>query len=103
MFHQKPLLGRRLNHSHSLTKGLIGCWVMNEGSGSVQNLLSKQMTSFSGPNWITGIGGSGLKFNGSSDEIQVTSGLTSRWPGVGRHDGITIAIITDYDSADPSA
>ena len=34
MFHQqKPLLGARLTPGHPLARGLVGCWIMNEGSG----------------------------------------------------------------------
>jgi hypothetical protein len=30
---QKPPLGSQINWSHPLSKGLVGCWLMNEGSG----------------------------------------------------------------------
>jgi len=30
----KPQLGVQLNPSHPLVQGLVGCWLMNEGSGS---------------------------------------------------------------------
>ena len=30
----KPLPGRQLNRSHPLSRGLVGCWVMNERCGS---------------------------------------------------------------------
>jgi len=33
-FHQKPLLGQLINWAHPLARGLVGAWVMNEGSGS---------------------------------------------------------------------
>jgi hypothetical protein len=29
----RPLPGARLNMSHPLTKGLVGCWLLNEGGG----------------------------------------------------------------------
>lgn len=30
----KPLLGRQVNWAHPLSKGLIGCWLINEGAGN---------------------------------------------------------------------
>jgi hypothetical protein len=30
----KPMLGEQLNRSHPLARGLVGCWLMNEGRGS---------------------------------------------------------------------
>lgn len=33
MFYQKPLLGQQIDWSHPLSKSLVGCWIMNEGSG----------------------------------------------------------------------
>lgn len=32
---RKPLLGEQINWSHPLSKGLLGCWLMNETSGGV--------------------------------------------------------------------
>ncbi len=34
LLHQKPLLGQRLNRAHPLAKGLLACWLFNEGSGN---------------------------------------------------------------------
>ena len=33
VFHQKPFLGQQINWAHPLARGLVGCWIMNEGSG----------------------------------------------------------------------
>lgn len=30
----KPLLGSRIDPEHPLSRGLVGCWLMNEGSGN---------------------------------------------------------------------
>ena len=32
-FQQKPMLGRQINWANPLSKGLVGCWLFNEGSG----------------------------------------------------------------------
>jgi hypothetical protein len=39
-FHQKPFLGQGVNWSHSITQGLVGAWVLNEGSGDIVHDLS---------------------------------------------------------------
>jgi hypothetical protein len=31
---QKPPLGSQLNRSHPLSRGLVGCWLLNEGGGT---------------------------------------------------------------------
>lgn len=36
-YFNKPLLGTPINWSHPLAKGLVGCWLMNEGSGDRVN------------------------------------------------------------------
>ena len=33
MYNQKPLLGTLINWAHPLSKGLVGAWLFNEGSG----------------------------------------------------------------------
>lgn len=40
MYHQKPLLGQQIDWSHPLSKRLVACWVMNEGSGDRVSDLS---------------------------------------------------------------
>jgi hypothetical protein len=39
---KKPPLGSQLNFGHPLSRGLVGCWLMNEGGGlKVNDLISK--------------------------------------------------------------
>jgi len=41
----KPVLGSQIRLGHPLAKGLVGCWLMNEGSGDkVQDLSGNQRT-----------------------------------------------------------
>jgi len=50
----KPLLGRQVNWAHPLSKGLVGLWLFNEGSGDIVNDLSgngKTGTLQSGVSW----------------------------------------------------
>ena len=36
----KPILGRQLDWSNPLTKGLVGCWLLNEGRGNIVQDMS---------------------------------------------------------------
>src|SRR3990167_1898944 len=49
----KPPIGARINWGHPLSKGLVGCWLMNEGMGQrVTNIaLNKQGTFVNSPTW----------------------------------------------------
>ncbi|MBU0598822.1 LamG domain-containing protein, partial [Patescibacteria group bacterium] len=75
----KPLLGVQLNRSHPLAKGLVGCWVMNEGAGNKIYDLSGNGNdgSFPGgtanPLWKPGRTGPALKFDGVNDYVEKTS------------------------------
>ncbi|MHA2067699.1 MAG: LamG-like jellyroll fold domain-containing protein [Candidatus Thorarchaeota archaeon] len=54
--YQKPMLGRQLNRAHPLSKGLVGAWVMNEGSGDRVNDLSGNGNhgTITGTGWVAG-------------------------------------------------
>ena len=32
-FSQKPMLGSQLDYTNPLARGLVGCWMLNEGAG----------------------------------------------------------------------
>ena len=105
---QKPPLGSQINFDHPLAKGLVGCWLMNEGSGNKIYDLSgnKNDGSFVGNTTFSpGRGGSSLLFDGTEDYVTIKSnpykmdkvranGLTfSAWiypiyPGATRYQGI---------------
>lgn len=75
----KPLPGAQLNTSHPLAQGLVGCWLMNEGSGKNVHDYSGQNNegTISGMNdppistsgWNAGPHGGALAFNGSDDYV----------------------------------
>ena len=76
---QKPLVGTQINWGHPLSKGLVGAWVINEGSGDrIYDASGNQ-------NDLSSIGspqrnGGNLEFNGSSDgmlNLDSFSGLNS--------------------------
>ena len=54
---QKPPLGVQINRSHPLAQGLVGAWIMNEGSGSRISDLSmfgNYGSAINGNSWIGG-------------------------------------------------
>ena len=67
ILYQKPLLGRQINWAHPHAKGLMACWLLNEGSGgrlhdSTKRLPSSDFTTYPGT-WIP----EGIEFDGSDD------------------------------------
>ena len=38
----KPPIGSQIDWSHPLAKGLVGCWLMNEGGGNVVNDIARR-------------------------------------------------------------
>jgi len=68
--YQKPERGRKLNKTHPLARGLVGCWVMNERDGDEIFDLSGNGNGGSfvnNPTWNSG----NIVFNGESDYINV--------------------------------
>ena len=69
----KPLLGQQIDWSNPLSKGLVGYWLMNEGSGNtVQDLSGNgRHGTFLGTNTTlaTGKFGPCLNFNGTADRV----------------------------------
>ena len=77
----KPPLGARLNPSHPLAKGLVGCWLMNEGGGGkLFDLSGKNNTgTITNALWTSGKFGSCLSFDGNDDYAQITDNATLRF------------------------
>ena len=71
LLHQKPLLGRQINWAHPLAKGLVGCWVFNEGSGNkVYDIASHKydLDFNNSPIWSPGKDGYSIFFDDASTE-----------------------------------
>ena len=76
---QKPPLGVQINRAHPLARGLVGCWLFNEGGGDkvydlsgynnhgTLNGMAFPATTTSG--WNPGRDGIGLAFDGTDDYI----------------------------------
>jgi hypothetical protein len=83
----KPLFGTPLNRAHLLARGLVGCWLLNEGSGLIAYDLSgrKNHGTLSGtplPTWTTGLYGSALSFPAytNSSRIAISAGVPHTLP-----------------------
>lgn len=75
---QKPPLGVQINWAHPISRGLVGCWLMNEGSGNKIYDLSNNNnngTFYGNTSWIPGKYGSCLDFDGSGDYVSLGSGV----------------------------
>ena len=74
----KPVLGSQLQGGHPLAQGLVCCWLMNEGAGSLVNDLSgNENTGTFGsgttsPIWTHGNSGPAVQFTEAS-EMVITS------------------------------
>jgi len=74
----KPLRGTRLNRTHPLARGLIGCWLFNEGTGdkvfdSSGNDSEGTMDNFSASEaWTSAYsGGFSPRFDGADNAIRL--------------------------------
>jgi len=69
----KPIRAIQLNKSHPFARGLVGCWLFNEGTGGkVFDLSGYQNTGtlYNGVSWGSGKYGSALEFDGSDDYVR---------------------------------
>lgn len=75
----RPLPGARLNMSHPLTKGLVGCWLLNE-----QGIRAMDLSPYANHGLLTNFGPpirrafNGLLFDGSNDYITCGTGASLR-------------------------
>lgn len=78
----KPLLGRQINWSDPLTRGLVGCWLMNEGSGGRINDYSGNgnhgiVSADNAPVWTGGESGPALDWAAQSGDDYYNCGAGS--------------------------
>jgi len=78
----KPLPGRLIQPAHPLARGLVACWLMNEGSGNrTKDLCVSTPDTFSGGTlFVPGKFGPCLSFDGTGDFIRRASGLLATVP-----------------------
>ncbi len=77
----QPPSGRPLNRGHNLSQGLIGCWPMNENSGSIlSDMAGAHRGTLLGtfPCWYSGYkNGSAVKFNATDNYATSTLASTA--------------------------
>lgn len=110
---QKPMLGAQVNWAHPLSKSLVGCWLLNEGSGNRVNDLSGNgnIGTFQGtaPSWTPGKHGSAVHFPGTNEYIDIDNNFIkssdnisiSFWGKVDVDDGNFDAIMNLHDGTSP--
>ena len=71
----KPPYWAKINFLHPLARGLVGCWLFNEGTGNKVIDLSGNGNNGTllNPSWTGGKDGHALSFNGNADLIYVPS------------------------------
>ena len=70
---KKPPYGSRIDPTHPLAQGLMGCWLFNEGGGDkVYNLCSYNNDELVGFSWEPSNAVHGILENNDGDEIQIT-------------------------------
>jgi hypothetical protein len=84
----KPRLGAQINRAHPLARGLVGYWIMNEGSGKRVGDISGSgnhgtATNFalSGntSNWLGSQFGGCLNFDGTDDHVDCGNGVSMQF------------------------
>jgi hypothetical protein len=71
----KPTRGILLNKSHPLARDLVGCWLLNEGTGSKVSDLSRRginLDSYNSPVWSPGNYGHSILFDDGSNQYLQT-------------------------------
>jgi len=77
-----PLWAPGINRDHPLARGLVGCWVLNEGSGLTFNQIRENHvdgTLTGGASWVAGPAGPAVRFDGDNDYIELGT-ITSTNP-----------------------
>jgi len=76
----KPVLGSQLNLGHPLATGLVGCWLMNEGSGNkvFDSSENGNHGTITAATWTACKFGSGLNFSGTSQYVEIAANPTLR-------------------------
>ena len=69
----KPSVGYGVDWSDSISKGLVGCWLFNEGAGAFAFDIARKNkgTLTNGPTWTSGKFGKGLSFDGTNDYVRL--------------------------------
>lgn len=90
----KPSLGALPLFGHPLSNGLVGLWLLNEGSGnSIQDLSgNNEPASIVGPTWALGPNGWEMSFDGNDDPIRLSSNPVAT--------GDVISVVIEFTASD---
>lgn len=93
MNNQKPWLGMQLNRKHPLAKGLVGCWIFNEKTGSTVFDLSNNNNNgtINGADWVA----DGLDFIAANNDYILTGNVETDYTN-----GITVITEINTDNLD---
>ena len=78
LFTNRPLPGARLNMAHPLTRGLVGCWLLNETGG----IRAMDLSPYGNHGRLVGFASpvrrpfNGLPFDGVDDYVDVGNGAS---------------------------
>lgn len=88
---QKPPLGVPINPAHSLARGLVACWLLNEADGdkiydlggyeNLGTLTNMAIPSTTVSGWNPGKDGPAVKFDGSNDLVGLGAPAALKLPG----------------------
>jgi len=87
---QKPELGSQINWGHPLSKGLVGCWLMNEGGGNKLKDLLNSTASITNGTWKSTIRGVGNLLADDGSAI-ITGGSSAVLPN-----SVSVIVVADY-------
>jgi len=77
----KPPLGSQIKWGHPLIRGLVGCWLMNEGGGAkTANLINGKRATLTLLPWRSGKQGIGLDFEADVAHSLLITGLQKDIP-----------------------
>jgi len=61
IYPNKPPLGSQINWGHPLSKGIVGCWLMNEGGGlKTKDLIKNNNGALTGATWSSSLRGNSI-------------------------------------------
>ena len=93
----KPMLGRQINWSHPLSRGLVGCWLMNEGAGNIVNDINgngQHCTRSAGATWVASKTGPGVYLRGgTSDDYLLVVDAKQVLKFQGANDSFTVSML----------
>jgi len=74
----KPRPGCKIDPTHPLSRGLVGCWLFNEGVGSRLTDYSGYgnhgiLTNMNANDWVGSLHGCGLMFDGNNNYVNIDS------------------------------